>query len=229
MSSQERAEEIEVRIQASSKLSPDDRKQLLALFERSYEQGNPHFLDRSLEVLGFVGMAFSGNRMVGLALGETRRIDLPRLPDQLVSLAGLACIDPEFRRHHLFLDLAQRALLSGDQGTVPMDEEPRLVCGRMAHPAALRTMAQLPSVVPKPTIEPTPWQKEIGAAIANAYRVYDFDPSTFVCIGGGTPIGYPKIEIEAEPDEWQLFSHVDRNRGDSLLAVAWYPEPPPNW
>ncbi|RMF21505.1 MAG: hypothetical protein D6760_09335 [Deltaproteobacteria bacterium] len=221
-------EEIELRIKPSSDLSLEERSQLQSLFQRSYRQADPDFLHRSLEILGYTAMALSGGRVVGLALGETRRIDLPRLPRQLVSLAGLGCIDPQYRRHHLFLDLAQRALVSGEEG-VAFSDEPRLVCGRMAHPAALRTMAQLPSVVPKPKTVPTPWQQEIGTAIAETYRVHDFDPTTFVCIGAGRPIGYPKIEIDAEPSEWELFTRVDRDRGDSLLAIAWYPHPPPDW
>jgi hypothetical protein len=105
----------------------------------------------------------------------------------------------------------------------------RLFCGRMAHPAALRNMAQLASVVPRPGVRPTPWQQGVGQVIADAYRVFDFDPETFVCLGEGRPIGYPRIVFDVEPQEWEAFAEVNRDRGDALLAIAWLPDGPPGW
>jgi hypothetical protein len=90
-------------------------------------------------------------------------------------------------------------------------------------------MSRNSSAVPKRGVPPTPWQQEVGAAIAAAYGVEDFDPATFVCHGSGTPIGYPVIDIDAEPDEWELFRPVNRDRGDSLLGMVWMGEPPEGW
>lgn len=109
------------------------------------------------------------------------------------------------------------------------ERQPALNCGRMAHPASYRLMARSPSAVPKAGVEPTPWQQQVGMAIAAAYGVEDFDPTTFVCHGSGTPIGYPVIDIEAEPGEWVVFRPVDRDRGDSLLGIAWMGDPPDGW
>ena len=81
----------------------------------------------------------------------------------------------------------------------------------MAHPAAMRNMARLASVVPRPGVRPTPWQQEVGRVIADAYRVFDFDPETFVCIGEGRPIGYPRIEFDVQPQEWDAFAAVNRD------------------
>jgi hypothetical protein len=33
----------------------------------------------------------------------------------------------------------------------------------------------------------------------------------------------------ADAQEWKLFAGVDRDRGDSLLALSWVPDPPPGW
>jgi hypothetical protein len=99
----------------------------------------------------------------------------------------------------------------------------------MAHPAALRTIGRFPTAVPKAGVRPTAWQQEVGKAIAEAYGVHGFDPETFVCLGDGTPIGYPMMEFDVEPHEWDLFEAVDRDRGDALLAIAWVPEAPPDW
>jgi hypothetical protein len=93
----------------------------------------------------------------------------------------------------------------------------------------MRSLARNPTVVPKPGVRPTTWQQEVGQAIADAYGVHAFDPKTFVCIGSGDPIGYPIIELQVEPEEWEVFRPVDRDRGDALLAMIWTPDAPPGW
>ena len=37
------------------------------------------------------------------------------------------------------------------------------------------------------------------------------------------------MKIEAQPRDWELFRNVDRDRGDSLLALSWIPDAPPGW
>jgi hypothetical protein len=98
----------------------------------------------------------------------------------------------------------------------------------MAHPGSFRTMSANPTVVPRPGIHPTPWQQAVGAAIAAAYGS-GFEPETFVCRGSGAPIGYPLIELDCTPEEWELFVPVDRSKGDSLLGISWSPDAPPGW
>ena len=105
----------------------------------------------------------------------------------------------------------------------------RLFCGRMAHPAAIRNLTRMAKTIPSPGVRTTPWQQEVGRVIADAYGVFEFDPDSFVCIGSGRPIGYPRIEFEVAPSEWEAFRSVDRDRGDALLAIAWLPEAPPGW
>jgi hypothetical protein len=206
-------------------LSEQERGELLRLFELNYRQANPAFLEKSLATLRYAALAFHDGVAVGFGVAETRVMDLPRLPDQVVSLAGISCIAPEFRRRGLFGKLE---LLAFQAEAVP-DSPRRLACGRMAHPAAMRTIARFPSCVPRPGVRPTSWQQEVGRAIAEAYAVRDFDPETFVCIGSGTPTGYPRIEFDVEPHEWDVFKPVDRDRGDALLAVAWVPDAPAEW
>jgi hypothetical protein len=216
---------VEFEVLEAERLSPARREELFGLFQGAYRQANWAFLDRSLAQLRHVAIASSEGHPVGFALAETRRIDLPRLPAQLVTLAGICCIASEYRRRGLF---GQLELLAAEEEGVS-GEGRRLFCGRMAHPAALRAIARLPGAVPQPGRTPTPWQQEVGAAIADTYGVHDFDPGTFVCVGDGQPIGYPKIEIDVEPREWEVFKPVDRNRGDALLGLGWAPDDPPGW
>jgi hypothetical protein len=37
------------------------------------------------------------------------------------------------------------------------------------------------------------------------------------------------IDIDATPEEWEMFKSVDRAKGDSLLGIAWNPTPPEGW
>lgn len=209
----------------ASSISARHRELLLGLFQANYRDANPAFVDKSLSVLRHVAFGYHGGEAIGFALGESRRMDLPRLPDQLVSLAGLCCIAPAFRRRGLFGELSKLAMA----WEPPSEPTRRLFCGRMAHPAALRNLARMARTVPSPGVRPTPWQQEVGRAIADAYGVFDFDPETFVCIGEGRPIGYPRIDFEVEPREWEAFASVNRDRGDALLAIAWIPDSPPGW
>jgi hypothetical protein len=206
-------------------LSEPERAKLFTLFEASYRQANPAYLEKSLEKLRYVALAHQGSRPAGFALGETRVMDLPRLPDQLVSLGGICCVAPEFRRRGLLGKLEGLVLRAAEVPRRPR----RLVCGRMAHPATMRALARNPTVVPRPGVRPTAWQREVGQAIGTAYGVPGFDSETFVCLGDGQPIGYPRIEFESQPDEWRVFRSVERDRGDALLAIAWVPDAPAGW
>jgi hypothetical protein len=216
---------LDLTLEETAALSEAERETLLALFQSCYRQANPAFLERSLATLRWAALARQQGSPVGFALGETRVMDLPRLPAQVVSLAGICCIRDEARRRGLFVRLEQAVLTAGEVPPAPR----RLFCGRTAHPAALRTIARMPAVVPRAGHRPTPWQQEVGQAIAAAYGVHGFDPETFVCIGPGEPIGYPKVELDLEPHEWELFEPVNRDRGDALLAIAWAPDAPPGW
>ena len=219
------SDDFEFDVRETGALSPDRRGDLLRLFESNYRDANPSFLEKSLSTLRHVALATWGGRPVGFALAETRVLQLPRLPGQVVRLAGICCIAPEFRRRGLFVRLEE---LAAAAASVP--ETPRiLVCGRIAHPAAFRTMARIPGVIPQPGWAPTPWQREVGAAIAAIYGAHAFDSETFVCIGDGRAIGYPQGEFEVESREWTVFEPVDRDRGDALLGIAWVPDSPPGW
>lgn len=214
-------------VKLAADITEGERAIVHALFDVAYRQANHAYLDKSLTKLRYMAIAMHGDTPAGFALGETRIMDLPRLPGALVTLAGICCVAPEFRRRGLFGYLERLALGAGFQPEHA--DRRRLACGRMAHPASMRTMAPMRSVVPRHGVEPTAWQQEVGSAIAEAYGVHAFDPTTFVCIGAGTPIGYPVMEMDVTDDEWRVFAPVNRDRGDALLGIAWMPDAPPGW
>jgi hypothetical protein len=217
--------EFDFRTIRTAEMTAADMEDVMGLFRGAYRQANAAYIAKSLSRLAYVSIAHHEGRPAGFALGEVRVMDLPRLPQQVVGLAGICCIDMPYRRRGLFGALENLAL---GAAKVPRGERV-LSCGRMAHPASFKGMSRSPSAVPKRGVRPTPWQQEVGRAIADAYGVHAFDPKTFVCIGEGTPIGYPIIDVEASPEEWEVFKPVDRGRGDSLLGISWGTNPPPGW
>ncbi len=216
---------FDFRVVETGKASSQDIETAFALFEMNYRQANRAFLEKSLRVLRYLALAEHQGVPAGFAIGECRVMDLPRLPAQAVNLAGICCIAPQFRRRGLFAALEALAIAAAGVE----DPSRRLSCGRVAHPAAMRILTLSPTRVPRPGVRPTPWQQEVGQAIARAYGVQAFDPETFVCIGAGEPIGYPRIEVQVEPHEWEVFKPVNRDRGDALLAMMWTPDAPPGW
>jgi hypothetical protein len=215
---------FDFRVVETDKASSQDVDAAFALFEMNYRQANRAFLEKSLRVLRHLALAEHQGALAGFAIADCRVMDLPRLPGQAVNLAGICCIAPQFRRLGLFSALEGRAIAAGVE-----DRSRRLSCGRMAHPAAMRILIWSPTAIPKAGVRPTAWQQEVGQAIAQAYGVHDFDPETFVCIGSGVPNGYPRIEVEVEPREWEIFRPVNRDRGDALLGMMWTPDAPPGW
>jgi hypothetical protein len=216
---------FDFRVVETAKASSQDREAVFALFEMNYRQANRAFLEKSLQVLCYLALAEHQGVPAGFAIGECRVMDLPRLPAQAINLAGICCIAPQFRRRGLFTHL--EGLTIG--AAAVEDRSRRLSCGRVAHPAAMRILTLSPTRVAMPGVHPTPWQEEVGQAIAEAYGVHAFDPETFVCVWSGEPIGYPRIEVEVQPDEREVFRPVNRDRGDALLAMMWTPDAPPGW
>lgn len=217
--------EFEFETVQSDSLTAAQRAHVFGLFDACYRQANHAYLEKSLARLRFVSLAVHEEKPAGFGLGEARVMDLPRLARQTVILAGLSCVAPEFRRLGLFGQLEAHTIRASD----PPWSERVLMCGRMAHPAAFRVMSSNPTAVPGPGRRPTAWQREVGQVIADAYGVETFDPELFVCVGSGTPIGFPILDLDVEPWEWEVFQRVNRERGDSLLGIAWSPNAPPGW
>ncbi len=225
--------DIEFKTLATDSLSDEDRAIMFGLFDSCYRQADHAYLEDTMARLSFASLAFHDETPVGFGLGEVRLMDLPCLPLAAVVLGGLTCVMPEFRRRGLVAELGQRSIIASTRASTrasaPGGHERTLLCGRSAHPAGFRVFLRNESVVPRRGCPPTPWQQKVGQVIANAYGVVAFDPLTFACTGSGKPIGYPILEIDVEPEEWELFRPVDRDRGDSLLSMVWIPSAPPGW
>ncbi len=201
-------------------------QQVADVFRENYREANVGYLEKNLGKLRFLSTAYDeSGQMAAFAMGESRVMDLPGTPASSVRLAGLCCVSPPFRRPGLFGRM--EGLVLGAYELPPTERS--LSCGRCAHPASFRGFARNPYAVPKRGLVPSAWHREVGAAIAEAYGSPGFDPDTFVVAGSGVPIGWPIIDIEASPEEWELFAPVDRSRGDSLLGIGWQGSAPDGW
>ena len=194
------------------------------VFAATYRDADHSYLDESVVQLDRVVIGRHEDEVVGFALGGWRLVDLPRLDvPQVVKLAGLACIDPAFRRRGLASRLGELAVAGGD---VPAEHA--LFGGRMAHPASYRQASARVGAVPRPDRRPNAWQREVGAVVAGLLGVRDFDDETFVCRGRTRSIGEPVVDVEVGEEEWKVFAPVDRSRGETLLAIWWGGDPGPD-
>jgi len=219
-------DDIETRVVQTNALAKDDLELVHQLFDVSYRQANHAYLEKSFSRLRYIAIATVGNTPVGFAVADVVETSLPRMSGpQVVNLAGICCVAPEFRRMGLFRRLEG---LAADASGVSRAGKRVLVCGRMAHPASFRTISRSPAVIPKYGVPLSDWQKEVGLRVAGLYGV-NIDPETMVVIGDGVPIGYPLIEQEVTEEEWLPFRAVNRDRGDSLLGITWSPDAPKGW
>ena len=194
-----------------------------AVFDATYRDADHEYLDESIAALDVAVIGRHGDDVVGFALGGWRRVDLPRLAEpQVVKLAGLVCIDPDFRRRGLASRLGELATGGGD-----VAPEYALFGGRMAHPASYRQASARIGAVPRPDRRPNAWQREVGSIVAGLLGVRDFDDETFVCRGRTRTIGEPVVDVDVTDDEWKVFAPVDRSRGETLLAIWWGGDPGP--
>jgi len=218
--------DIETRVVRTDAMEKGDLDLVHRLFDLSYRQANHSYLEKSFSRLRYIAIATVGEMPVGFAVADTIETNLPRMSGlQVVNLAGICCVAPEFRRMGLFRKLEG---LAADASGISRAGKRTLICGRMAHPASFRTVSRTQAVIPKYGVPLSDWQKEIGLCVAGLYGV-NLDPEAMVVIGSGVPIGYPVIEQEVTEEEWLPFKAVNRDRGDSLLGITWNPDAPEGW
>ncbi len=214
-------------VSESDTLSSETLGQIHAFFEKTYVQPNHDYLDTSLQRLRYIALALKEEKLIGMALADTRFEKLPGFSEpQLLTLGGIGCIDAEYRRVGVFSHISH--LAGTANGLVERAKERILACGRAAHPASFRSITRYPTVIPKFSVPLTAWQWDVASAVAELYGV-TLKPNSMVVVGSGKPIGYPNVDIDVEKDEWQIFQDVDRDKGENLLALAWIPDLPEGW
>ncbi len=224
------SEELEIRVHRAVEISERERSDIFEIFDASYREANHEYLQRSIDRIGLLALAYGDDRPAGFAISNFRWMDLPGFAEQqLVVLHGMRCVAPGFRHRGLFgrLNRAVMEQIEKDVQATGRSVVRQLHCGRWGHASRAGGRAD-PSAVPRAGRVPTAWQQQVGLAVAAAYGS-NLDPATFVCTGSGTPIGYPNEEFAATEAELAAYAPVNRDRGDNLLVINWSPDPPPGW
>lgn len=222
--------DLDVRIVRVPEMAADERAAIFEIFDASYRDANHEYLQRSLDRIGMASLAMVDGRGVGYAISHARWMELPGFEEpQLVVLHGMRCVVPEYRHRGVggVTNRAADEAMKAELAAIGRSHERQLVCGRYGHAARAGGRSD-PGSVPRLDVRPTVWQQAVGLAVAEAYGS-TLDPETFVCIGSGTPIGYPNEEFEPTEAEREAYAGVDRDRGDNLLVINWVPDPPPGW
>lgn len=220
----------EISILRAGSITAEQRAAIFEVFDASYRAANHEYLQRSIDRIGMLALGTVGGRGVAYSISHARWMDLPGFEDaQLVALHGMRCVLPAYRHRGVNgrLNEALDAAMQSDVETPGHRPERQLSCGRHGH-ASRAGAATNPLSVPTAGRRPTRWQQAVGLAVAEAYGS-TLDPETFVCIGPGTPIGYPNEEFEPTEEERAAYAAVDRDRGDNLLVINWSPDTPPGW
>lgn len=218
---------FELSVRPGTDLTEDERGAVLLLFDQSYARANHEYLLKAFDVMRFIALAYDGEALAGFAVGDARQEILPRMSEPtVVAMAGIACIDGSYRRSGLFGKLALASIMESGL----LDDNPRhLFCGRMAHAASYRAMVRASSdTIPQAGQPLSEWQMEVTEFVAGLYGS-KVDRETSRVIGKGEPIGYPVVDIEATRDEEEVFASVNRDQGDSILAISWRPDAPAEW
>lgn len=218
---------IEVTTQSVHDLTHEQIDQILALFDAAYADADHSYFLSSFEVMEWISLATNGQILAGFAIGDAKLVNLPRLDDPCpVAVHGISCIDANFRRLGLFSRL-EKAVVAAS-GALPPGSR-RLHCGRTAHPATYRFLQNIGvGGLPDPDRPLSPWHREVVDAVAALYGATVY-PGTCIVIGKGKPVGFPRVDVQASDSELSLFENVDRDRGDSLLAMSWSPAAPEGW
>ncbi len=226
----EPSKNVEIRVVRAETMTDKERSAVFEVFDASYREPNHVYLQSSIDNIGLLSLAFVDGRPAGYALSSLRWMDLPGFEEpQLVMLGGMRCVIPELRHRGLHSDLTRAISVEMERDIKASGRvaKRRLGCGRWGH-ASRAVGRDDPGSVPRVGFKPTEWHQQVGLAVAEAFGS-NLDPETFVCVGSGTPIGYPNEEFEATEDELAAWAPVDRARGDNLLVINWTPDPPPGW
>ena len=203
------------------------------VFGAAYRDANHEWLDRRLRGLDGIGIGWRDEAMVGfVASSSARDVELPVIGHRRVTDGGITCIHPFAQGTGLANALGQAMIRSRPGG------DPDIVVNHYATPVTLRAMFHIGHYTwPGNNIReaaaalasPAPCQRRVGAALAEQGGATAYDAEHWV-LRGGQPAGDSVTDpVDLEPEYLQLFDHVDRSRGETLLGVFWITPPPPEW
>ena len=215
-------------------LTPDERAQVHRVFDTAFRQADHSYLDRTLARMSSIGLGFRDQELLGFCTCTQAELDFPGLGRRIFNDAGLTCVDPAARLSGLTNGIGHMALAG-----MKIIGMPDFAMLHYVTPVTAKgTFSFVGSGAgwPGSNIEewvanyrtsPTINQRAAGQTIAAYLHAEDYDDEHWVLIGTGRPLQSTAVP-NLEPAYFELFEHVDLNRGDQLLALFW-PQPPPEW
>jgi hypothetical protein len=202
-------------------------------FASAFRGADGGHLDRRFAVLSTIGLDWRDGRLLGFSAVGMREADLPFVGHRSFLDCGLTCVDPG----------AQEAGISNAVGTIAMQHTPfdlpnEFALLNFATPVMLRAAFRFGTAAwPGTDIEqvaaamanPTRAQRAVGQAIADLFGAKSYDAEHWV-MRAVQPFGESGTDPhDLEPGYGELFRHVDRAAGDTLLGMFWWNDPPPAW
>jgi len=202
-------------------------------FASAFRNADVAYLDRRFSVLSTIGLAWRDDRLLGFSAVGMREADLPFVGHHSFLDCGLTCVDPH----------VQEGGISNAVGTIAMQHTPYELPNEFsllnfATPVMLRAAFRFGTAawpgngideVVAAMATPTRTQRAVGQAIADLSGADSYDADHWV-MRAGQSFGESGVEAhDLEPGYEELFRHVDPAKGDTLLAMFWWNDPPPEW
>ncbi|MCZ7576514.1 MAG: hypothetical protein M5U18_05490 [Dehalococcoidia bacterium] len=217
--------EFTYRVVEAASIGSADLAIVQALFAENYREANLAYLEKSLGKLRYLALATHvSGAPAGFALGESRMLDLPRLPQTTVRLAGLCCVGMAFRRQGLFVRLEGMVL---SEGRVVHGDR-WLATGRMAHPGSFRSMSKNGSVVPAGEYVP-PHGSRPSEPRSPPPTAPPSTPRPSSARAAASPSATRSSNSTARPRSGSSSPRSIAPRATPSSASAGAPMPPPRW
>ena len=196
--------------------------ELEAMADLCAEGPNPFtvgFLSKQTELWVLLTEACEGSRLRGFVFST-----LERIGGTPVVILGAGAVARTSRRSTVLQALIAEQL---HRAVMAFPDEDVLMGVRMNDPSAFEVFKVLSNVIPRPHHGANGEERAWGRRLAKRYRIGNsvYDPRAFIATGdGGQPavLDYQTPRPERiDPELGALFGSLRRDRGDSLIAVAW--------
>ena len=177
------------------------------------------FLSKQTELWVLLTEAREGSRLRGFVFST-----LERIGGTPVVILGAGSVARTSRRSTVLQALVAEQL---HRAVMAFPDEDVLMGVRMNDPSTFEVFKVLSNVIPRPAHSANGEERAWGRRLAKRYRIGNsaYDPRSFVATGdGGQPavFDYETLRPErTDPALVDMFGPLQRQRGDSLVAVAW--------
>jgi hypothetical protein len=210
---------IELETKDCTHLSDSELAEMADICADSPSHFEAGLLSKQAELWVLVTLARDGNKLNGFAFST-----LERIGGTPCILVGLAFVRRSSKRDTLLRgvmnELYRRAVLA-------FPDEDVLVGTRFVDPGGYEAFRMLDDIVPRPGHKASGEERAWGRRLAKRFGVENgaYDERAFTATGDGAfPCSFDHESLKPESIDAAIraqFDHLDRERGDSLIAFGW--------